>query len=277
MASTPKNTGPEKSALPSSDPDKTGFTPEVLDKTIIAIPLLKDIKEKGVDTLFDIIIDLNLNFPGGRKAASMQVIKLIEGLIKAAPAAASGKTEGYNEVKTKISTQYVFATLRGATIQKLVVEDNAQPKGESADIKPLRSIYRIWPDFKVKALITKSISTVKADAARSSFSAFGVGIIWVVIDSGIYGKHRHFDLHDNIHPSYHKDFTVQKESDEDPLNDAFGHGTHVAGIICGEMNGKVKAIVRHRDEQGNIVYEPRQEENPPALQARLESVRSPQG
>lgn len=260
MASTPKNTGPEKSALPSSNPDKTGFTPEVLDKTIIAIPLLKDIKDKGVDALFDIIIDLNLNFPGGRKEASMQVIKLIESLIEAAPEAASGKTEGYNEVKTKISTQYVFATLRGGTIQKLVVEDNAQPKRESTDIKPLRSIYRIWPDFKVKALITKSISTVKADAARSSFSAFGAGVTWAVIDSGIYGKHRHFDLHDNIHPSYHKDFTVQKESDEDPLNDAFGHGTHVAGIICGEMIGKVKAIVRHRDEQGNIVYEPRQEE-----------------
>src|SRR5678815_359688 len=32
----------------------------------------------------------------------------------------------------------------------------------------MRCVYRIWPDFKVKALIDRSVATVKADAAFKS-------------------------------------------------------------------------------------------------------------
>ena len=55
-----------------------------------------------------------------------------------------------------------------------------------------RALYRIWPDFKVHRLTNKSISTVKADAARNAFSAIGEEIVWAVIDSGIDGEHPHF-------------------------------------------------------------------------------------
>jgi len=53
-------------------------------------------------------------------------------------------------------------------------------------------IYKLWPDFKVKALMNRSIATVKADAAYRSYSATGLGITWAVIDSGIDGTHPHF-------------------------------------------------------------------------------------
>ena len=46
--------------------------------------------------------------------------------------------------------------------------------------------------------MNKSMSTVKADAARVSFSALGEGIVWAVLDSGIDGKHPHFRKHGNL-------------------------------------------------------------------------------
>ena len=55
-----------------------------------------------------------------------------------------------------------------------------------------RSIYRIWPDFKVNAQIDRSVSTVKGDAALKSYAASGDGVIWAVIDSGITASHPHF-------------------------------------------------------------------------------------
>src|SRR5688572_24233203 len=55
--------------LKQSDPQKTPFTPETLDSTVIAIPLLKELNEDKKKLqkrptlkpkLFDVIIDLNL-------------------------------------------------------------------------------------------------------------------------------------------------------------------------------------------------------------------------
>ena len=72
-----------------------------------------------------------------------------------------------------------------------------------------RAIHHVWPDFKIRSCITQSIATIKADAAHRSFTAFGHGITWAVIDSGIQGDHPHFRLNENIDPSspYHADFT----------------------------------------------------------------------
>ena len=67
--------------LPASNPEKKPFDPEVLARTVIAIPLLRDLK-KNASKRFDIIIDLNLDYPGGRAAAKEQVLDLVN---KAAP------------------------------------------------------------------------------------------------------------------------------------------------------------------------------------------------
>src|SRR5947199_70337 len=77
----------------------------------------------------------------------------------------------------KLSQQYLFANLEGRVIRELVKRDtidNAGRKhGKAGEVSGTRAIYHIWPDFKIRALINKSITTVKADAAHASFSAFG--------------------------------------------------------------------------------------------------------
>ncbi len=129
-------------------------------------------------------------------------------------------------------------------------------------------IYRLWPDFPVAGQISRSISTIKADAALRSFEASGEEITWAVIDSGIFAGHPHFGSSDEEHVLRHKSvkdlhrcfaqvFDPKKpakpirlaDPDSEPLpanrdsiidqhrewalRDDFGHGTHVAGIISG--------------------------------------------
>jgi serine protease AprX len=257
--------------MPQSDPEKKPFNPEVLDRTVIAIPLLKQLRaeeeNKQPRKPHGVIIDLNLEYRGGREAARARVTKLIQQALEMTPK--ESESQGINESKGKYSQQYVFAVLNGEAIREVVRLDNQKdPQKDQAKEKTSdgvigmsvshRAIYRIWPDFPVKGLITKSLSTVKADAARLSFSAFGENIVWAVMDSGIYEDHQHFKKHGNLSlqpPLSHRDFTVLKEADEKPLVDGFGHGTHVAGIIAGEMTkaeGEIRAATKYRDEHGEV-------------------------
>jgi serine protease AprX len=252
--------------MPQSDPEKKPFNPEVLDRTVIAIPLLIQLRaeeeNKHPRKPHAVIIDLNLDYEGGREAARARVTQLIQGLEATQKEL---KSQGINETKGKYSQQYVFAVLNGEAIRELVRLDNQKDQtkqktsdGTVATSLSHRAIYRIWPDFPVKGLITKSLSTVKADAARLSFSAFGENIVWAVMDSGINEDHQHFQKHSNLKlqsPLSHRDFTVLKEADEKPLVDGFGHGTHVAGIIAGEMTkaeGEIRAATKYRDEHGEV-------------------------
>lgn len=75
----------------------------------------------------------------------------------------------------------------------------ARDEDESPD---QRALYRIWPDFRVRGLVDRSLATVKADAAFRAFGAEGENIVWAVLDSGVDALHPHFggakDLHDKI-------------------------------------------------------------------------------
>jgi subtilisin family serine protease len=259
----------EKLADTKASEQRPGFTPRTLDRSVIAIPLLRDLvaeSKAGIAKPHDVVIDLHLEFPGGRDKARERVRNLVAQL----PPRSDGGTP-----TLRTTTQYMFATLYGDEIRRLVELDRETPvdAGSSTpDAKPAarainpnapRAIFRIWPDFKVKSLLVKTVSTVKADAAHSSFAALGEGIVWAVVDSGVDGNHSHFKEHNNLDLGTkltHYDFTLddplqQPQSGESALKDEAGHGTHVAGIIGGSLTGAanskaVTAVGRRWSENG---------------------------
>src|SRR5215207_4932413 len=195
---------------------------------------------------FEVIIDLNLTHRGGRAAARQWVIDNMERAKEIAGVRDAG--QGIHFQKDQPSSQYLFARLEARVISALVQLDIDTATAKAEELRAatdnealrkqiqassLRAIYHIWPDFEVSATITKSIATVKCDAAHNAFSATGSGITWAVMDSGVRHDHPHFVRHANVDPlsTLHKDFTVDGD---DPFADENGHGTHVAGIIAGE-------------------------------------------
>jgi len=248
-----------------TNPNKKPFTPRVLDKTVIAIPLLdiltKESRKKKPAPV-PVIIDINLEYRAGAAAARDRIKEEVaEAILK--HRTSKKVVQGINEEKSELSEQYFFASLEVAVIRALVKIDNRERKtsDEPGARVHQRAIYRIWPDFPINALINRSLATVKADAARSSFSAHGQDIVWAVLDSGIDEHHPHFAAHRTLDLSpalAHRDFTVDGGKGA-PLKDEFGHGTHVAGIIAGEVprgsKDHIVALARHRDENGNIAFD----------------------
>ena len=223
------------------------------------------------------IIDLNLEYPKGRDGAREWVTKTTEKIIGEIGSNKDPGRQGINETKSKFSQQYIFAILEGDVIRELVKRDSL-PKGTKRpdhwrDVGP-RAIYHIWPDFEIKSLIYRSISTVKADAAQTSFSAYGEGIVWAVLDSGIDATHPAFCFPPQSQPQRsthpYRFHEIGFNTAEDALKDEFGHGTHVAGIIAGEMRvsrgssyrtrektkkvKEIRAYTRQRDEDGEVTY-----------------------
>ena len=255
--------------LPDSDPTKKPFEPENLDRTVIAIPLLKILEKEKLELEADaslrpkshkVIIDLNMAFPKGREKAREWVLGAVPRVVKSD---GLNKSQRVHEGKSRFSPQYLFASLEANVIRALVnldAKENGSKRGKAGN--STRAIYHIWPDFPIRILTNKSVSTVKADAARASFSAYGQGIVWAVMDSGVDLSHPHFKLHGNLDlesPLEHLDFTGEKVTQKDPN----GHGTHVAGIIAGEIDkpatkqGKKpphRAFVRNRDADGKITF-----------------------
>ncbi|MDP8925134.1 MAG: S8 family serine peptidase [Chloroflexota bacterium] len=222
---------------------------------MIAVPLLSTLREEQAapgrtPAVHRVIIDVNLEYKGGRDEARRRVRELITQAIAAVGIDKDPRHQGVNERKSEFSQQYVFAHLEGEVIRELVRKDGqagataagARTAAAAAD----RAIYRIWPDFPVNALTIRSVKTVKADAARVAYAALGEGIVWAVLDSGIQADHPHFRLHENLKhepPLKHRDFTTLGDGDgaAEALVDTFGHGTHVAGILAGEHVAKEDA------------------------------------
>lgn len=229
------------------------FNPDNLIRSVISVPMLRRI-EADENSLQSVMIEVNANYTSGRPGAKARVIELLKGAI-----AKDGSSGFISDWKTEKSEQYVYAKLTGKEIRELVENDQKAPPAE-------RAIYHVWPDFKLRAQIWRSIATVKADACRRSFATTGRGIVWAVFDSGIDGRHPHFEMHSNLklpNGLKHMDFTGPTliEVDEDKLSDDYGHGTHVAGIIAGELgkdrNGnpyQAISLSREKDQNGKISY-----------------------
>ncbi|MGE5264308.1 MAG: S8 family peptidase [Acidobacteriota bacterium] len=245
----------DASAPREGHPPQSTFRPGILAKSVIAIPLLNILKRDTNEPakIHAIVIDLNLEYPKGIQGARAWTKDAIEKIVKE-KGITKAPQQGLRPEKSGTNPQYLFAKLEAGVIRELA-QQNAK---ESA-------IYHIWPDFQVRALVNKSISTVKADAAHASFSAFGDGIVWAVLDTGIDITHPHFTQYENLvlkKPLEHEDFTGTGLATEDP----FGHGTHVAGIIAGGMTAskkrEIRAFTRYLDEQGE----------PQDLQLTIESI-----
>lgn len=209
---------------------------------------------------YEVIIEVNLNNPQGRTGARKTIFGMLQDIL-------GGKDQGaLSRNREDSSHPYIFATLTATQIIELVQRDGenagthstAAPQGAASARKTFRSIFRIWESQKIHPLTTESVRTVKANAAHSSFGAFGENIVWAVLDSGIDENHPHFTLHDNL--SLAAPLTGRSCSftpAASPWNqDVFGHGTHVAGIIAGESNpDKVsQAAIQSADSDGDGGY-----------------------
>lgn len=91
-------------------------------------------------------------------------------------------------------------------------------------------VKRIWRNETKRALLDVSLNAVHAGAAHVGYRAFGQGIRWAVLDSGINRDHPHFAQFANIEAEVDCTGTGVKEGNAADQN---GHGTHVAGIIAG--------------------------------------------
>lgn len=230
--------------------EQPDFNSEVLDRSVLARPLIEKLKQVGEDVPLPVVLELNLEYPDGREAAQEGVHKLLEDI---RPGEADYLIHWY---KTELSSQsqFLYGRLTGSTIRTLV--KHCIHQGEGLPVK------RIWLDFKIKPLTCNSFATVKADAASRSFSASGEGIVWAVMDSGIDKTHRHFAKHKNLVlelPLQHLDFSAATRELANPLVDELGHGTHVAGTIAGEKRSNsrypIHAWTRMRDENDEITYQ----------------------
>ena len=106
-----------------------------------------------------------------------------------------------------------------------------------AELLKYEEIKTIHLDREVKALLDKASATVRADYAWKNTKT-GKGITVAVIDTGIY-PHKDLVTPQNRIAGF-KDFVNNKTA---PYDDN-GHGTHVAGDICGNgcsSNGLYKA------------------------------------
>jgi hypothetical protein len=167
--------------------------------------LPEDAKERG-----PYVVELNLRHPGGLVAAATAFKDQLLPAVLGADASCE-----------PVTTAYFRCQLNVAEWRELIRVDELWESGKGKTPKPpagkwSRCIYRIWPDFRIRALIDRSMMTVKADAASRSYEADGRNIIWAVVDSGVDADHPHFGAagkasnHLLLHPEVaglHRDFT----------------------------------------------------------------------
>ena len=107
------------------------FDPRILDRSVIAIPLLEKIN-KDDNEVHAVIIDVNLDYDEGREAGRKWIREAIKNAI--AEIAPADENQGVREKKTDLSNQYIFARLSGKVIRELVrldVERAGKPSQNS--------------------------------------------------------------------------------------------------------------------------------------------------
>ncbi|MEN8239033.1 MAG: hypothetical protein ABFR53_07525, partial [Actinomycetota bacterium] len=163
------------------------FDGSSLDRSVIARPLIDEMTKPVTRSAqaMDLIVDLNLRHRAGLSVARELIYIEIVGYEKWLELGRSQDTVDYLEHlagtegsgadlrewggitdkpldkvvdldKARYTPQYVYPKLTTKQIEKLIVVD-----GKCAT----RTLYKIWPDFDVEMMLTKSVATVKANAA----------------------------------------------------------------------------------------------------------------
>lgn len=222
------DTRPPVAAVP--EPVEQGQAPRerrpLLTPGVIASPLRDTVEREKMhfptddDTVMPVMVELNLRYTGGPAAAFEKLRALWERVTD-------------DSAPRRLADEYATGELTMNEMKRLVSAD-AVPGHWSQ-----RSIFHLWPDFPVRLHVDASAMTIKVDAARRAFNAYGARIVWAVVDSGIDANHPHFIGYDTLkHPSV-KDLHCYFPPEGEPqlgdaaLVDDSGHGTHVAGIIAG--------------------------------------------
>ena len=274
--------------MSSSQPSDSEFMPDRMSR-VTAPPELDDPENRKKWRLEEMpgkrgpyMVELNVQHIGGLAGAAQAFLRLYQ---KVFGTRTDANASDVPPPPVKISRSYFRCELSVAEWQRLLYEDEVQAAQSAsqhrADEFSFRTVYKLWPDFPVQARITKSITTIKADAALRSFEATGEGITWAVIDSGVEASHPHFGTEENhalndpwVH-DLHRSFVSingvepldpDEEIDGKPISekerakriaqhrdhafdDALGHGTHVAGIITGRVPLDVETVVLEREER----------------------------
>jgi subtilisin family serine protease len=205
-----------------------------------------------------VIVELNVDYPGGLDEAKKDALEEL-GL----PREGDGERPGDSSARRPLTSRHnLFVSLtREELVQVNAGRQSAEDQAEERRNAVARGdappdpkighypIYKIWADEKLKPFVGRSVRTIKADACLTTFGSDGKGIVVAVADSGIDETHKHFLTYDTLNPPdgiAHRDFTnVDVES---PLTDAFGHGTHVGGIIAGRFEADAGSVVLLREE-----------------------------
>src|SRR5438270_7481589 len=169
---------------------------------------------------------------------------------KSAAAVAQGKFAKYLNYKdgnglvdvivqyrvTPTTAHYSKMASRGATVKSKLHSIHAAAFRIPASAIPLLEqdpdILYVTPDRPVKlssVMYEPYESAVTADAAAQQYALDGTGVGIALIDSGVAD---HPDLHDSAGASrviYNQSFVAGNAS----AVDAYGHGTHIAGILAG--------------------------------------------
>ncbi|WP_411280931.1 S8 family peptidase [Gemmatimonas sp.] len=247
-------------------------------RSIVTEPLLSRIQGRSREQ-FDVIIELNEFYRDGLGGALAEVEKQAKQW----------------RVRFSSVSNYVFARLSADRIRRLAA---ASQELNSANRRNDAVVYRIWEDSDIAVTLTRSLTTIKADAAQRSFHALGQGIVWAVLDSGIDGGHVHFAEKQSVHgkidtlairgPVEHRDYTpdggasaVTATEPSGPLRggapsalvDRLGHGSHVAGIIAGHWNTEVPdGLSVVGTEVRDVSTSDRDEEKPIVAREALTSI-----
>src|SRR6266481_6080040 len=181
---------------------------------------------------------------GGREAALVPVIISPKVSVDHPEAGINPSKEALvdllKEYRPRASQFYVFAKLPAGKIEEL-------------GAKYPRLIDHIWKDEKCEAHLLDSVKTIKASASWKTFDAFGQGINWAIMDTGIEAAHPQFAQYCNVSTAMSRDFSdPDNPKSANPLKDSNGHGTHVAGIIAGVMKTDSSGLpsVSERFEEG---------------------------